>query len=763
MKFLILHLSDIHIQRSEDPILGRVSRVVDAVKNLEPEARAVICVLSGDVTFSGSEDQFLLALEFVTGLKSELAKYFTVGVTISFVAVPGNHDCDFSEGTEARSFLKEAVLRSPSKLKDESFAEILLGPERRFFQFLEAIETPLPLPLTGIDSRLYRQYEIKIDGQSITICCCNSAVLSELHERPGTLVFPVSVLPVERPTSDISLGVVHHPYNWLQPDNAREFRTQLEGITDFLLTGHEHTLDRRNTSTEEANNLYLEGGVLQDFHNPAQSEFYSVVIDVDSAKQRIIGFSWDGTRYTPTGSDDPEQYHLWEDFARNRLRIRDTFQLQPQFEKYLEDPELTLNHKTRGELKLSDIYVFPDLRRVNLTGEKGTKIIRGDEIGELVCKTPCLSIIGDDVSGKTALAKALFKHLYAIGDVPVLIDAAITPLSPRRCEQQIESAFQSGYSNPSLEAYRQLDRARRVVIIDNYHRLKLTSTTRLQLLEKLRSHSFRLIVFAHDIAITLHDMSEAGETIAGDLPFSYYSVLPLGKARRNRLVEKWLLLNGDIDQNTSAFVHNLAQVTTTIDTLVGNNYVPAYPPYVLAVLQGADAGSEIDVNASTHGYLYELFIKAAIARAGSAVAYNIFFRVIFLTSPIGCLSFSKRKCQRPSFEYFMTSCRKGLRYCRILSDYFNNCWIFDSLRSLTTEFSSPIRISTITSFAVYIRDHIGDAKIKEEVRLLSRGLYDEDNASTLFVFGAPLQGPPDNECAASRRPRRNTPTLALRT
>jgi hypothetical protein len=651
-KILLLHLSDLHITTAKDIVLGRAHWIADAVKNVEPEVAAVVCILSGDIAYSGGGEQYDLAFKFVSTLEDKLKASLRSGTQIYFIAIPGNHDCDFLEATAARTALREVVQQTPNRLEDVSFADICLAPQRRFLQFAQALNGPQSSEVK--DPRIYREFRLVLPDGELLICCCNTAILSELHEKPGTLVFPTAMLPRDRGAAAVSVGVAHHPYNWMTPDCARDFRRQFEPITDMILTGHEHLLDRRTLSSGNGTNLYLEGGVLQDASNPDVSEFYSIVINIRSKKQRIIGFTWNGTRYIPAGGDDPAQYHLWEDFAANRLRQRDTFKLLPEFEAYLDDPELTLTHRSRGELKLSDIYVFPDLRRVNLTGERETKVVKGEEIGSLVFQSPRLFFVGDDVSGKTALAKMLFRTLYASGDIPILINAAEATLSVERCEQQLEQHFLRSYQSSALNAYRQIDRANRVVIIDNYHLLRLTSKARMALLEKLRVQSFRLIILAHDIAITLHELSEAGEAISGELPFSYYSILPFSQLRRNRLVQKWLLLDDRVDQDTTGFVHNLARVTETINTLIGTNYVPAYPPYVLAVVQGAEAGTDIDVNASTHGYLYELFIKAAVAKSGSAVSYNILPPICHIWL-FGCSPTRERTSLNKSSARFMKS------------------------------------------------------------------------------------------------------------
>lgn len=733
VKVLLVQLSDIHIQTPYDAVLQRSSKIVDAIKNLEPEVQAVVCILSGDVTFSGSEDQFLLALDFVTQFKTELQKHVPPGCSTSFVAVPGNHDCDFSEATDAREVLLAAVRENPSRLADKSFAEICLAPQRRFFQFIEAIDLLPPNVKNSDDKRLYAEYRLEINGEAVVFCCSNTAALSQLHEQQGSLVFPTEIIPTAKNSASVSIGVQHHPGNWLRPDCAREFRRRLESITDFILTGHEHTLDKRQVRSHESDNTYLEGGVLQESGDSRRSEFYAVLIETGTKKQRILGFSWDGESYAPLNCENPRQFHLWEDFAQNRFRLQETFQLLPEFAAHLDDPEVTLTHRVRGQLHLTDIYVFPDLKRVNLAGEKGTKSIRGEGVTALVEEKPCLFILGNDLSGKTALAKRVFDHLRARGDVPVLIDASRIGLSLSRCDEQIEECFLRNYVASAVQAYRQLDRARRVLIIDNYHRLKLSGRGKVDLLQKLRRHSFRIIVLAHDLEITFQDLSEAGDTVAGELPFAYYSILPFSLVRRNRMVEKWLLLSGDADQNTTQFIHNLERLTRIIDTLVGKNYVPPYPAYVLAVLQATEAGTDVDLNASTHGYLYELFIKATIAKRASALAFNV------LSAYLSYISYWMFERQRKEITVSELKALHGDLHSRVevLPSFDRVTELLVEMHLLNRQHDSFVFRHLYIHYyflALYLRDRLSEEALASHVKNLAAHLYKEENANTLLFL-----------------------------
>ncbi len=733
MKVLVLHLSDIHIRTPGDVILGRTRNIVDAVKNLESEIGAVVCVLSGDIAYSGAEDEYLLALDFVANLRKGLLKALPTGATVSFVAVPGNHDCDFKEATDARTFLMQAVRAEPSRLADPSFADVCLAPQRRFFQFVTAIDHVKRADDKSPDRRLYAEFRLDLDGQTMLFCCCNSAALSSMHEQPGTLAFPVDVIRSSKMEAVVSVGILHHPYNWMQPETARALRDRLGAISDFVLTGHEHVLDKSDVSRPDTDNTFLEGGVLQDSGDPDTSEFHVLLVDMTMRKQRLVQFSWNGNAYEPSDRETPEAYHAWEDFVPNRARQQEAFQLLPKFRDHLDDPELTLVHRRRGTLRLSDIYVFPDLKRLNLTGEKGTFIVSGERVLDSAIEKLCLFIVGDDVGGKTSLAKRLFHFFHGRSDVPILVNGTQDTLSPGSCEIDLEKCFLRNYVSSALADYRRLDRSRRVVIIDNYHKLRLEGRAKVELMRKLKLICHRVIVFANDLEVTFQDFSDAGASGGSATVFAYYSIMPFSLLRRNKLVEKWLLLGGDADCNTCEFAHNLEALTRIIDTLVGKNYVPAYPSYVLAVLQATEAGTDIDLHASTHGYLYELFIKSAIAKGGSAQSFNI---VCTYLAHIAHWMFTNRRTHITESELRHLHEQLHEKY-EVLADFSrqtNSLKEMQLMYQRNDSFSFQHRYIYYYFLAFYLRDRLQEPAIVAAVQQMASQLHSEESSNTLLFL-----------------------------
>lgn len=734
MKILLLQLSDIHIRQSTDPILGRAQKIVDAIKGVEPSIDCAVCILSGDIVYSGTSDQFELALSFIAELKSQLDGALP-RTPLHFVAVPGNHDCDFKDSMAVRESVLPDVLKKPDLLAETSHAIICLDPLKRFDEFIHTLDLLPEVSFGAVSPLILREHQLLINGELISFLCYNTAATSRLHEQPGTLVFPNAVIPKHKRTDAVVVSIYHHPTNWLEPVCSREFRSKVEAISDIILTGHEHTLDRRHITSASADTSYVEAGALQDSENPETSEFNLILLDTFDKKRRIIIYEWKDGQYRPQNCTDPAQFHLWEDFQPNAYRTRENFPLLAAFAEKLEDPEITLTHRTKGQLKLSDVYVFPDLKRFNQPGEKGKKeSVRGDEIVSLTQQKPSLFIVGDDQTGKTALAKRLFVSLRQAGDVPVYIDAAVYHITLKGCGQDIENAFLRNYSESALNAYRQCDRAKRVVIIDNYHRAKVAPRDRHALLAEVKRHAFRVIVLAHDTALTVHDLTESATGADGEPPFAYYGIRPFSLAQQNKVIEKWLLLNGDASHNTGPFVANLERLRRTMDTVFGKNYVPAYPPYLMAILQANESGTDLDLKANTHGYFYELFIKQSIAKhSSSSVMMNILSgylsHVAYWMYSHDCTDLREdqlRELHAGLHERF-----------EVLPDFGQQASQLEKMQLLTkVNDSFHFRHPYIFYYflAYYLNDHLDEAEVAQAINSMAQELFREQSASTLLFL-----------------------------
>lgn len=261
MKFGILHLSDLHISSDRDKLFSQVELIKSAINPRITEQLAVILAYTGDIAFSGKAEEYEAAYHFHGNLLAALSQIPKVQI-LGTVGIPGNHDCDFSAAGDARPVLLSSVGSNIESvnLEGESIQQ-LAKVQSNFFAFLQKLNGGHQV---DAGKRLYWSAALNWMGKRIIVQCLNTAVTSRLKEQPGQLYFPVQAVPDEAPDAEYVATLLHHPYGWLEPGNARELRRRVESTSDIVLSGHEHDSDsylRVSRSGDETN--YIEGGALQ--------------------------------------------------------------------------------------------------------------------------------------------------------------------------------------------------------------------------------------------------------------------------------------------------------------------------------------------------------------------------------------------------------------------------------------------------------------------------------------------------------------------
>ena len=743
MKIMLLHLSDIHIKSSEDVITQRATQIVDAVKNIDYSIDICAVVVTGDVAFSGSDEEYLVAWEFLENIKKLLSENLSGACrndsgSVSLIVVPGNHDCDFTVSGETREVLVRSILLDNSKASAFDIVQNCIEVQTPFFGFLDVIEPFERTPaVDDRDVRLCYEYTLTFDKECIKFVCINTAWLSQRHETQGQLFFPSEAVPRRKDGPDLVVTAFHHPYNWMESNAARSFRDNIESMSDLILTGHEHVASMR---TQEGslghNNVCVEGGVLQDSSDPAVSSFNIFIFDTSIRKQKFGYFRWgrDGYQLAEGSVFGDEGNGLaWSDYRINDLRTSSQLKLSQNMRNYLDDPGISLHHPDRGLLNLRDVFLYPDLREIRTRGERFGKRVHGDDVSELAHPGSKLLITGDTQSGKTCLAKMLFCDLLNKGIVPVFLDSDKRPPAGDSVFGFIEERFSEQYSPEMLNIYRQLNKSARAIIVDDYDKLPLKSAQKRDLLNRLSLSVDCLIVFSHDIASDLEELTNPATLPEGEGEISHYRIQPFGYAGRNRLAERWMLLGEGADPSEMSFVRNLARKNETLNTLVGKNYVPSYPVYVLSVLQALEEAKPIDIGASTHGYFYELFIKATLARGRSSVdfdiiasylaylAYHLQMRRVIVVSDSELRSIHEGYEEQYDIERSYNSLKLQLVDQNILVA------VNDGFR---------FKYSYLYNYFVasYLRDHITEKHIRDIVIDLSGAMHIESNANILLFL-----------------------------
>lgn len=731
MKVLVIHLSDIHIRDSHaNPCLSKFNAIPKAVQNLETGIGAAALVISGDIAFGGKRSEYELFNTQLNVVIGELITRLKVG-SVRVVIVPGNHDCDFSEGTSVRDVTIDAIRNG--RTPDPEMVEFCCAPQTEFDKFRKLhSDTSTDREL----SPLHWETQLKCGDKSVGFRCFNTAWMSVLHEVQGTLQVPESVLKrtAYGDADDYVVTIFHHPYNWMPADTFRRFKRYVESSSDLILTGHEHEPDhvQKYSYRSKETNDYLEGAVFQEHGQADRSGFHAVVIDLHAQRQRVISFDWNGDHFTS------EDIHpSWAVYKRGARSGKRDFDLTESFSKWLNDPGASYQHSAKPDLTLADIYVFPNLKPFEINKNKDFVygvLLEGRDILKVLGSKNKVLIFGRQQSGKTTLAKVLFSDFYSKNITPVLMSGEHVTrkhLDPENLRAFIEECFAKQYTNPLLPAFSQLDQDKCVLIIDDLDHSALNSAGRLKLIKVATSIYERVIVFADD-SIKLEELavhSEASEALIG---FDQYEILQFGHLLRSKLITQWHSLGREYDSDPAALNRRIHLTEQLVSAMLGKNYLPHYPVFILALIQASESTTRTNTSAGTYGSLYEVIITQSLAAKKAGVDLDT--KIAYLSELAHWMHTNKRKrISEEDWAQFHDSYCKKFKI-RPSKDSLQKDLTENGILDFRDERYGFRHSSSYYYFAArYLRDNLALPQIRELVTGLLSKLHKEENAS-IWLF-----------------------------
>lgn len=730
MKLLIIHISDIHLKNQVNGASEKFKTIAQAVQNVETGIDGLAVVVSGDVAWSGMEEEYAVAKSDFESLQSALLEKTKVR-EVKFVFIPGNHDCNFNGDSSARDTIIQGIRKGTNAPIGSSILNVCCEVQTQFFNFSDSFSTAIS---TRSDSRIYFENEWKIGIRSLMFRCYNTAWLSQLKEQQGGLYFPLKYLGAFEPdhANDYVVSVFHHPYNWLSATNGREFRRHIEKTSDLILTGHEHEEDHyQKFSFKGEVTEYLEGAVFQEHDNSDRSGFNAIWINLETQKQKIIAFHWQNNLFVP---DDISGG--WVPYRRGAWTAKKDFELSPVFQTWLDDPGATFAHPAKPVLTLSDIFVFPNLR------EFKTKETKDFTYGSLVEGKDCLKVLGSkrktiilarQQAGKTTLAKVILKDFYNKGITPVYIhgDDISPSVDLDKFEALVELKYKHQYQNPLLPQFNQLDSDKILIVIDDFDHTKLNPKGRLTLLRNINARFERVCVLGDD-ALKFEEIAY-GELNASVLSeYAQFELMEFGHFLRSKLIERWYNLGDEYTANPQDLAKKILHAENLITSLIGKSYVPSFPIFVLSFLQAADSSNPVNSSTGTYGSLYEVLIIKALAK--KTKSFNIDLKAAYLGElAYWMFSNEKKSIAEEEWAYFHAN------YCNkfkispqqhILQNEFEESGLIDHIDS-----KYRFRHSYAYYFFVarYFRDNIHQEPVKVVVASLCDKLYKEEHAN-IWLF-----------------------------
>lgn len=734
MKLLFLHLSDIHFKESkgQNSVLSRTEQIVAAAVSTAPTASCCFVVVTGDIALSGKQAEYAFADKFLSELRDHLCARLPK-CDPHFVLVPGNHDCDFSPSDRVRELIMKELT---SEDFDENIYSKCTEVQSNYEDF--ATHWRAESAQLGRVSKVYWQEMHELPEGSVEFRLINSAWMSSEEECQGSLLFPVEVLRSDKDVSsaaNLVVTILHHPYNWFEATNARDLRNEVEATSDIILTGHEHEGDfcRKDRATGERTE-YLEGAILQDPDNPQMSLFNVLVIDLDKQMQEVHTFSWGrSARYEPEGT--PVRIR----FQRNRYRLQNEFLLNETFEEYLEDPEAPFTHPEKERILLDDLFVYPDLRQLNLHGEEAewpAAVVHGDQMLDFVLNHHHVLLVGSEKCGKTALSKVLFQDLRRSGFVPIYISGSeFKGYTESSVSPTVERSFEKAYTSPDVNGWRQLEREKKAIIVDDFHKSCANARGRDRIVNTLES-LFGIVVLLGNEQLRFDDLITEREEEPALWHFIQCEILPFGHLRKADLVEKWYFLGRRYTHDEGELSRRAVQAEKTVSLLLGNNFIPPYPIFILVILQQMEARTPVEITpaSGSYGFVCESLLTIALARSSrldvdldtqynylSEFAYFLFAKRVRSIGTDDAVDWHQWYCKEYSvhldFEKLLSAFCEALVLCRDDS---------------TISFRYPAMYYYFVGR--YFRDHIHEQATRDHISSMSKRLHHTESANILMFL-----------------------------
>jgi len=758
MKILLVHLSDLHIKDNEkNTIFDRKDSIFKAIKGNAIGSDKIFILTTGDIAFSGKEQEYKIAKDFFYELKKDLCSKQEDEVAL--ITIPGNHDHDFNK--ECNNQLRKNQIHAVEQHgysvigNDNSVIELCCNTQKSFYDFEKATNTAYQ------EHFLLKKYEYDLSDINICFRCYNTAWMSKINEEPGRLFFPVQTVKDGsiKKNKCINISLIHHPFNWynptLTPNNVREFISHLSETSHIVYTGHEHEFETWSRENQEGEILrVISGDILQDNQNENISGFNITKFDIKDEEVNLItyNYSWDGTSYiVKNEKEDKIQINTLLD--RNK-----TIVINEIFQNYLYDTEVEYSHRCKSEVRLPDLYIYPDLNYINKeSNDKGT-YINATSLLIIDKEEMKVVLIGKEQSGKTSLCKMLYRHYYNNNYIPLFVKG--NDITETNVENIIKKNYKEQYGD-TYELYKQSNNKNKILIIDSLHNSKLNKKYRNKLISELEKY-YKYIIITIDDLYKFDEYDKNERVIISH--FKQYEILQFGHILRNDLINKWNILGREQSIDEEELIIENERYKNHIDLIINKNIVPSYPVFLLSILQILESANPGDYSKTSYGYCYQSLIYQALIKVKvkneDVAGYD------FYISHLSFYMFETHKDEitKEEIKVFNNDFNKNYNppkpLDKVLDDLINsNILTFHHgnysfkykyiyffyvakylsdyikekrIQSIIEKLCNKLHVNKYANIIIFITHHTKDSFVLDEIQLKAMSLFQEYKEATLF-------------------------------
>ena len=447
-------------------------------------------------------------------------------------------------------------------------------------------------------------------------------------------------------------------------------------------------------------------------------------------------------------------YKRIKEVVLKEIKIKQ-LKLTKNFESFLNDVELLSKaHSQKSLISLDDIFVYPDLDQYDETGEK-KQTISSKEVITNFYKFQGVIIAGENQSGKTTLAKKLFRALRKNNFIPVYINDKSNYFYGK-IKNKIKEAIINQYEEFDFS---ELEDTKIVPIIDDFHFAKAKE----KIFDDLSQYT-NCIFFVDDI-FKLNLTSDRFIS-----KFNYFEIKELKPSLRYELIKEWIGLTdkrSQLPHEENNFYKNLDKslelIDSTLGKIIGKGIMPSYPFFLLSTIVTYEAFAKpLNQEITSQGYCYQALIFFYLTNRGvrndeidtyinfltelayfifkektlelSADEFNSFFKeylnkfnlpisqeilLLNLDQIISIDSFNNYFFKYPYLYYFFVA--------KYIAEHLDEKYIQEELADIVNN----LHIDENAYIAVFVAHHSKDVKILDEIALNAMCLFDKYNPVTL--------------------------------
>ena len=286
---------------------------------------------------------------------------------------------------------------------------------------------------------------------------------------------------------------------------------------------------------------------------------------------------------------------------------RSSPEIKQIFVDWLNDTEVSFQHKNKETVQLRDIFIYPDLKGIQNSHDELEETTNSSSLLEVGNIADGVLIHGDEQAGKTSLIKTLYRRYYERDFLPLVANSKeISTADPKKA---LAKYVRAQYEHLEWDTFISLNRYR-ILFVDDLHELKLNVRYQLKFLQAVKK-SFDHIILVANSSITFDE-----ERMAELASYRHWELLPLGHARRGELIERWNSL-GQEETIDSKDLHRQTDITTRhINSIIRKDMLPPKPIYVLTILQLLDSGTPLNFVLTSYGYCYQVLILQTLEKLG---------------------------------------------------------------------------------------------------------------------------------------------------